>query len=105
MTQESTIEVIKLSVTPDQVECALPVDFIKNPSAGFSDETLAIPANVDAFNHEDRIIKYEISFDGEGELLGVVKSKPTGVSDEEASQALHDFFLSEDDEEVTEDEE
>lgn len=73
-------KMIQLDLTPDQIRKALPME----PSGienGFSDLTLTASG-----------VDFQISYDGESELLGTCTRRPYGVSDEYCEQALRDFF-------------
>jgi hypothetical protein len=106
-TQEKTI---KLNVSPEQInESDLPIDFMGadkgDPSSGFKDKKLTIDCN---YGKESQNIIYEISFDGESELLAIVKDMPQGVDLETAEDILREFFIGvdedEDEDEVEEEE-
>lgn len=82
MTVQSVAEqkVLQLNLTPDQIRAALPMEpaGIEN---GFSDKTLTASG-----------VDFNISYDGESELLGICIRRAYGVSDEYCEQALRDFF-------------
>lgn len=97
--------VIKVEVTPEDITATLPSNFLepenKPTGEGFSDKSLSIPVPDD----EDMgSVDYEISYDGESELLGIVKLKPTYVSDLQAQEILRGFFSSRNEEEEEEEE-
>ncbi len=103
MTQDN--QVIKIGLTPEQVTNSLPINFIENAGSGFSDKILGIPAAIEVDNIEDAVVKYEISFDGEGELLATVLSKPDAVSADQTVELITEFFLSDESDEDEEEEE
>jgi len=98
MTQE-TKNLIKIDVTPDNLRESLPINFGEY-EGGFSDRELDLE---DGF-------KYEISYDGEGELLATITSKPEGIENSIAEDLLRTTFAEpgtddEDDEDEDEEEE
>lgn len=85
--------VIKLTLTPEQVYDSLPVDFLTegtNTGQGFSDKDFDVTVSEDGAL--DDTVKYSISYDGESELLATVIVKPDTVSDDEAENLLRNFF-------------
>jgi hypothetical protein len=102
----NTAGLIKLEVTPEQIDnAALPVDFMGkdsgDPMNGFSDKELTIEFQDGKATLE---VTYEVSYDGESELLASVKEKPQRVSSSSAEDMLREFFT-ENDEDEEEDEE
>lgn len=104
-TQETSHSIVKIDSTADNIFSSLPVDFIQESDlAGFSDRKFLInPTDISAEPvSEETSFVYEISFDGESELLGKVISFPQGTSYEQAAEALRGYFGNEEDEEEQE---
>lgn len=100
MTTATQGNIITIEVEPVAVTKALPENFVpnqKDAGEGFSNLELSIP-------HDNDNISYQISFDGEGELLATVLNKPAGFSDEECDKLLQGFFMNDEDDEDEEEE-
>ncbi len=100
MTQDNRTIVIE--VTPEQVADSLPVGLVENAQNGFQDVEIDIAA-MSVEGQPD--LKFSISFDGEGELIGTLISKPDSVTDEQVDEALTEFFASTEEEEDEEEDE
>lgn len=96
---KQTKQLITLTLTPEQVADSLPVNFLggADVSNGFEDKPFTLPFG------EGTSINYEISFDGESELLATVLEKPDSVSEDQAENLLTTFFSDSDDDEDEDD--
>jgi hypothetical protein len=71
---------IILTLTPQQVKAALPIE-PETIGQGFSDKTLTASG-----------VDFSINYDGESELIAVVTRRAHGVSDQYCEDAIKDFF-------------
>lgn len=86
------MEVIKLEITPVQVNLSIPVGATQKdnpPGEGFSDLRIEIASG--PLEALEKVV-YLTSYDGEGEILATVIEKPERVTLEEATTLLEAFF-------------
>ena len=94
--------IIKIEATPEQITESLPEDFladVPNAEQGFTDRELKVYSAV-----TQQSVTYSLSYDGEGELLGKIASKPDDWSDEDAEEVLVNYLNISGDEDEDEDE-
>ena len=92
---------IKMTLTPREVMDGLPLNLIPDyqEGHGFSDQPIELMVT------GDEAVKFEISFDGESELLAVIKEKPEWLKEEGCKELLREQFSSMGDDEEEEDKE
>ncbi len=92
---------ITLYIEPEDVFESFPSDFLGldgKPEQGFSGKMLSVPLS------NSREIVFEVSYDGESELIAQIKEAPIGISIETAKESLLTFLDIDDDSEEEEDE-
>jgi hypothetical protein len=104
MTEEVKEHLIKITIRPEEVFESFPTDFLpdgQKPEEGFAEKILDVPIT------SGGEIQYEVSYDGESELLAVIKSKPIGITDEVARDLFMNFLdvVDEDEEDEEDDDE
>jgi hypothetical protein len=97
MTPTQSAKVIRLEVTPQQIQDCMPIGFLaenENAEDGFSDKPLGLKVGT---LQED--IVYNVAYDGELELLAEVVKMPDDATDEDAEQAIGVLFTEKDEDE------
>ena len=102
MAEEVVVNLIKLELTPEEVFESFPADFLGEggkPEQGFAEKMLDVPISL-----TDDEIKFEVSYDGELELIAIIRSKPLRITNDEAKEYLLAFLDVNEDEDEDEDE-
>lgn len=95
MEQAAGQRFVKLNVSPNDVFESFPTDFLGEggkPEEGFADKELKIPLPVGE-------LVLDVSYDGESELLAVIKDAPEAFDEDDVKYYLRDFLDITDDEE------
>jgi hypothetical protein len=82
--------VITFELDPETLANSLPISFlrehgIQNPRTGFSDQPLVVP-------YKDKDLMYDLSYDGEGELIAVVLEMPKNMTERAAIRNLEEYL-------------